>query len=96
MYTVPRTRPGQWAMWLLLVVAAYPLYWSVTLLIPESWRAVRLGVGFGIVALALTSLALAGVAIFVKRDRSVLLVTLATVTLVLVLAFAIGEVVGPH
>lgn len=96
MYTVPRTRPGQWAMWLLLVVAAYPLYWSVTLLIPESWRAVRLGVGFGIVALALTSLALAGVAIFVKRDRSVLLVTLATVTLVLVFAFAIGEVVGPH
>ena len=46
MYTVPRTRPGQWAMWLLLVVAAYPLYWSVTLLIPESWRAVRLERGW--------------------------------------------------
>ena len=52
-------------MWLLLVVATYPLYWSVTLLIPESWRAVRLGVGFVVIALALTSLALAGVAIFV-------------------------------
>jgi hypothetical protein len=95
-YTIPRSRPGQWAMWLLLVVATYPLYWSVTLLIPESWRAVRLGVGFVVIALALTSLALAGVAVFVKRDRSVLLVTLAAVTLVLVLAFAIGEVAGPH
>ncbi|MGZ5368276.1 MAG: hypothetical protein ACXWXV_03355 [Aeromicrobium sp.] len=91
MDVVPQSRVGRWALGLLLVVALYPLYWSVFMLIPDSWRAVNIGVAVVIVLIALTSLVLAGVAIFREKDRSLLLMVLATFTLLLVLSFAIGE-----
>lgn len=93
MEVVPQSRV---ALGLLLVVALYPLYWSVFMLIPDSWRAVSIGVGVVIVLIALTSLVLAGVAIFREKDRSLLLMVIATFTLLMVLAFAIGEAAGPH
>ncbi|MGZ5371645.1 hypothetical protein [Aeromicrobium sp.] len=91
MDVVPQSRVGRWALGLLLVVALYPLYWSVFMLIPDSWRAVNIGVAVVIVLIALTSLVLAGVAIFREKDRSLLLMVLATFTLLLVLSFAFGE-----
>ena len=45
---------------------------------------------------ALTSLVLAAVAMFRRKDRSVLLMVIAAVALLLVLTFAIGELVFPH
>ncbi len=93
MYVLPHTRSGWWALWLLLPVLLYPLYWSVFLLLPAQVRAggtvvVALGV------LILVSTALAAVAIIRGKDRSVLLITVALGTLLLVLFFAVGELIG--
>ena len=94
-YVAPRSRIGRRALVLLLIVVTYPLYWSVLLLLPDSWRAVRIAVGVLIPLTALASLVLAGVAILRSKDRSVLLIGLAAIALVLVLTFAIGEFVVP-
>jgi predicted ferric reductase len=96
MEVVPQSRVGRWALGLLLVVALYPMYWSVFMLIPDSWRAVNIGVAVLIVLIAFTSLVLAGVAIFREKDRSLLLIVFATLTLLLVLSFAIGEALSSH
>lgn len=96
MEVVPQSRVGRWALGLLLVVVLYPMYWSVFMLIPDSWRAVNIGVAVVIVLIALTSLVLTGVAIFREKDRSLLLIVIGTFTLLLVLAFAIGEAFVSH
>lgn len=79
-----------------LGVALYPLYWSVFRLIPDSWPGVSIGIAVLIPGVALTSLVLADVAMFRQKDRSLLLMVIAAVTLLLVLTFAIGELAFPH
>lgn len=96
MYMVPRSRIGWRALGLALVVALFPLYWSVFMLVPDSWRGLSIGIAVLIPLVALASLALAAVSIFRQKDRSALLMVLAALTLFLVLAFGIGELVGPH
>ena len=91
MYMVPRSRIGRWALGLALVVALFPLYWSVFMLVPDSWRGLSIGLAVLIPLIALVSLALAAVAIFRQKDRSVLLMVIAALTLFLVLAFGISE-----
>ena len=91
MYMVPRSRIGRWALGLALVVALFPLYWSVFMLVPDSWRGLSIGIAVLIPLIALASLALAAVAIFRQKDRSVLLMVIAALTLFLVLAFGISE-----
>jgi hypothetical protein len=87
---------GRRALWLLLPVLLYPMYWSVFLLIPDSWRAVSIAVVIAIIGLALASLVTAGVAIFRDKERSVLLVVIASLTFLLVVTFAVGEALGGH
>lgn len=84
------------ALALALVVALFPMYWSVFMLIPDSLRLINVGIAVLIPLVALTSLVLAAVAIFRREDRSVLLIVIASITLLLVLAFRIGELVFPH
>lgn len=94
MYVMPHTRIGWVALLLLLPVILYPLYWSVFLLIPESLRGVSIAVVGGLAVLALASLVAAGVAIFGRKERSVLLIAIAIGTIVLIALFAVGEALG--
>jgi hypothetical protein len=96
MYIAPRSRMGKWALGLALVVALFPLYWSVFMLIPDSMRGISIGIAVLIPLVALTSLVLSALAIFRRKDRSGLLTVIAAITLLLVLAFGIGELVAPH
>lgn len=96
MYVVPHTPLGRRALWLLLPVLLYPLYWSVLLLIPDSWRAVSIGVVIALIGLAVAALVTAGVAIFREKERSILVIVIASLTLLLVVTFAIGEALGGH
>ncbi len=96
MHVLPRTTIGKWSLGMLIVVLLYPLYWSVFLAIPDTLRPVQIAVGLVIVALALGSVVLAGVAVFRQQDRSLVLYVLGGLTSLGVLLFAIGEVVVPH
>jgi hypothetical protein len=96
MYVLPHTAMGRRALWLLLPVLLYPLYWSVLRLIPDSWRAVSIAVGIAIIGLAVASLVTAGVAIVREKERSALLIVIASCTLLLVVTFAVGEAFGGH
>jgi hypothetical protein len=96
MYFLPHTTMGRRALWLLLPVLLYPLYWSVLRLIPDSWRALSIALVIAVIALAVASLVTAGVAIFREKDRSMLLVVIASVTFLLVVTFAAGEAFGGH
>lgn len=96
MYVLPQTPMGRRALWLLLPVLLYPLYWSVLRLIPDSWRAVSIGVGIVIIGLAVASLVTAGVAVFREKERSILLLVVASLTFLLVVTFAVGEAFGGH
>lgn len=96
MYVVPHTPMGRRALWLLLPVALYPLYWSVLMLIPDSWRAVSIGAGIAIVVLAVLSLVTAGIAVFREKERSLLVLAIGSLTFLVVVAFAIGEAFGGH
>jgi hypothetical protein len=96
MYVFPNTPLGRWALWLLLPVLLYPMYWSVLLLVPDSWRAVSIAVGIAVIALAIVSLVTAAVAIVREKERSVVLMVVASLTFLLVLTFAVGEVLGGH
>ncbi|HEY3410136.1 MAG TPA: hypothetical protein VGK53_18350 [Propionicimonas sp.] len=94
MYVMPHTRIEWVALLLLLPVLLYPLYWSVFLLIPDSLRGVSIAVVAGLGVLALASLVAAGVAIFGRKERSVLLIAVAIGTIVLIALFAVGEAIG--
>lgn len=93
---LPRTPMGRRALWLLLPVLLYPLYWSVLLLVPDSWRAVGIAAGVVIIGLVLASLVTAGAAIFREGERSMLLIVLASLTSVGVVILAVGEAFGGH
>lgn len=96
MYALPHTPMGRRALWLLLPVVLYPLYGSVFFLIPDSWRAVSIAVVVAIIMLAVASLVIAGVAIFREKERSVVLIVIASLTFLLVVTFAVGEAIGGH
>ena len=95
MYALPRTPMGRRALWLLLPVLIYLLL-PVSLLIPDSWRAVSIAVVVAIIGLAVASLVTAGLAIFRERERSVILIVGASLTFVLVVTYAVGEAFGGH
>jgi len=92
-YLLPRTRIGRVAVGLLLPVLFYPAYWWVFQLVPLP-RWVSIGVVAVIVALALSSVVVAWVAILARRDRSLLLLVAAVGTTALVAFFAVGEALG--
>ena len=92
----PQTTMGRRAWWLLLPVLFFPLYGSVFFLIPDSWPAVSIAVVIVIIGLAVASLVTAGVAIFRDGERSVLVLGVAVLTFLLVVTFAVGEVLGYH
>jgi uncharacterized membrane protein AbrB (regulator of aidB expression) len=99
MYALPRTPMGRRALWLLLPVLLYlvfPVYRLIDLLVPDSWRAVSIAVVVAIIGLAVASLVTAGLAIFRAKERSVTLIVVASVTLLLVAALAVGEALGGH
>lgn len=99
MYAFPHTPLGRRALWLLLPVLIYiltPVYLLVDLLVPDSWRAVSIAVVVALTGLAVASLVTAGVAIFREKERSVVLILVASLTFLLVLALAVGEAAGGH
>jgi hypothetical protein len=99
MYALPHTPIGRRALWLLLPVLLYvltPMYMLIDLLIPDSWRAVSIAIVVAIIGLAVASLFTAGLAIVREKERSVVLVVIASLTFLLVVAFAVGEALGGH
>jgi hypothetical protein len=86
---------GRRALWLLLPVLLYVLL-PVYMLIPDSWRAVSIAIALALIGLAVASLVTAGLAIFRDKERSVILVVVASLTFLIVVAFAVGEAVGGH
>ena len=95
MYALPRTPLGRRALWLMLPVLIYLLL-PVSLVIPDSWRAVSIAVVVAIIVLAVASLVTAGLAVFRERERSVILIVGASLTFVLVVTYAVGEAFGGH
>lgn len=95
MYAFPHTPMGRRALWLLLPVLLYVMF-PVYRLIPDSWRAVSIAVVIVIIGLAVASLVTAGMAIFRGKERSVILIVVSSLTFLLVVAFAVGEVLGGH
>jgi cytochrome bd-type quinol oxidase subunit 2 len=99
MYALPRTPMGRRALWLLLPVLLYlllPMYMLINLLIPDSWRAVSIAVVIALIGLAVASLVTAGLAILRDKERSVVLVVVASLTFLLVVTLAVGEALGGH
>ena len=99
MYALPHTPMGRRALWLLLPVLLYiltPVYMLINLLIPDSWRAVSIAVVIAIIGLAVASLVTAGLAIFREKERSVVLIVVASLTFLLVVTFAVGEALVGH
>lgn len=95
MYALPRTPMGRRALWLLLPVLLY-LVLPVWILVSYLPRALSIAIGIGIIGLALASLVTSGLAIFREKERSVLVIVLASLTFLIVFAFAVGEVLGGH
>jgi hypothetical protein len=97
MYALPHTPMGRRALWLLLPVLLYiltPAYMLIAMLIPDSWRAVSIAVVIAIIGLAVASLVTAGLAIFREKERSLVLIVVASLTFLLVVTFAVGEALG--
>lgn len=95
MYALPHTPLGRRALWLLLPVLVC-LVFPVTLLIPDSWRAVSIAIVIALIGCALASLVTAGLAIFREKERSVVVVVTASLTFLLVVTLAVGEFLGGH
>ena len=95
MYALPHTPMGRRALWLLLPVLLYLLL-PVYMLIPDSWRAISIAVVIAVIGLAFASLVTAGLAIFREKERSVVLIVVASLTFLLVVTFAVGEALGGH
>ena len=99
MYALPHTPMGRRALWLLLPVLLYlllPVSLLISLLIPDSWRAVSIAVVIAIIGLAVASLVTAGLAIFREKERSAILIVVASLTFLLVVTLAVGEALGGH
>lgn len=95
MYALPHTPMGRRALWLLLPVVLYVVL-PVWLLVSYLPRAVSIAIAVGLIGLAFASLVTAGLAIFREKERSVLVVVLASLTFVIVVAFAVGEFLVGH
>jgi hypothetical protein len=95
MYALPHTPMGRRALWLLLPVLLYVVL-PVYLLIPDSPRVLSIAIVVAIIGLAFASLVTSGLAIFREKERSVLVVVLASFTFLIVVAFAVGEFLGGH
>ena len=95
MYAPPHTLMGRRALWLLLPVLLC-LVFPVFLLIPDSWRAVSMGVVVAFIGLAVAALVTAGLAIFREKERSVLVVVAASFAFLLVVSLAVGEFLVGH
>ena len=95
MYALPHTPMGRRSLWLLLPVLLC-LVFPVFLLIPDSWRAVSVGVVVAFIGLAVASLVTAGLAIFREKERSVLVVVVASFTFLAVVTLAVGEFLAGH
>ena len=80
----------------MLVYVLFPVYRLVDLLVPDSWRAVSIAVVVAVVGLALASLVTAGLAVFREKERSVVVIVLASLMFLLVVSFAVGESLGGH
>jgi hypothetical protein len=72
------------------------LIFPATLLVPDSWRAVSIAIVIALIGLAIASLVTAGLAIFREKERSVLVVVLASLTFLLVVTIAVGEFLVGH
>jgi hypothetical protein len=86
---------GRRALWLLLPVLLYLLL-PVYRLIPDSPRAVSIAVVIALMGLAVASLVTAGLAVFREKERSVVLIVVASLTFLLVVTLAVGEALGGH
>ncbi|KRF03527.1 hypothetical protein ASG88_22240 [Nocardioides sp. Soil777] len=86
---------GRRALWLLLPVLLY-LVLPVWPLISYLPRALSIAIGIAVIALAFASLVTSGLAIFREKERSVILIVLASLTSLIVVAFAVGEALGGH
>lgn len=95
MYALPHTPMGRRSLWLVLFVLLY-LMFPVYLLIPDSWRAVRIAVSLAVIGLSVASLVAAGLAIFREKERSVILIVVASLMFLLVVTFAVGEALSGH
>jgi hypothetical protein len=95
MYALPHTSMGRRALWLLLPVLLYVVL-PVYRLISYLPRALSIGVVIAIIGLAFASLVTSGLAIFREKERSILVVVLASLTFLIVVAFTVGELLGGH
>lgn len=95
MYALPHTPMGRRALWLLLPVLVC-LIFPVTLLVPDSWRAVSIALVVALIGLAVASLVTASLAIFREKERSVLVILLACLTFLLIITIAVGEFLVGH
>jgi hypothetical protein len=95
MYALPRTAMGRRALWLLLPVLLYVVL-PVWLLVSRLPRELSIVIGLGVIGLALASLVTSGLAVFREKERSVLVIVLASLTFLIVLSFAVGEALGGH
>ena len=95
MYASPHTPMGRLALWLLLPVVLYVVLpvWRLVSYLP---RALNIAVAIAIMGLAFASLITSGLAIFRYQERSVLVVVLASFTFLIVVAFAVGELINGH
>lgn len=95
MYALPHTPMGRRALWLLLPVLLYVVVPGYRL-ISYLPRALSIAFVVAIIGLAFGSLATSGLAVFREKERSVLVVVLASLTFLIVVAFAVGEFLGGH
>ena len=95
MYALPHTPMGRAALWLRLPVLLYVVL-PVWLLISHLPRALSIAIVIAIIGLAFASLVTAGLAIFREKERSVLVVVLASLTFLIVVTVAVGEFLGGH
>ena len=95
MYASPHTPMGRLSLWLLVPVLLYVVL-PVWLLISYLPRALSIAIVVAIIGLALAALVTSGLAIFREKERSVLVVVLASLTFLIVTAFAVGEFLGGH
>jgi hypothetical protein len=86
---------GRLSLWLLVPVLLYVVL-PVWLLISYLPRALSIAIVVAMIGLAFAALVTSGLAIFREKERSVLVVVLASLTFLIVIAFAVGEFLGGH
>jgi hypothetical protein len=93
MYALPHTPMGRRSLWLLIPVLLYVVLpvWLLTSHLP---RALSIAIVIAIIGVAFASLVTSGLAIFREKERSVLVIVLASLTFLIVVAFAAGEFLG--